>query len=377
MRYAALFLAGFLFVVTGQSWLNVASGHRISLDSPPVDFTAFYVAGKLIIEDPGSLYDFAKQKAIQAAISGETLSRKDILFYYPPIVALAFAPISLLPFSVAYVVMTLINLVCLSTALWYLIRNLHLNREQSTWLVLFAACNYGTWVGMLMGQLSFLALLLVTMFCFTPSSRVGLWVGLLTFKPSLALIPFVVLACQKRWRALLIGLGTVTMIAALSFAVIGPEQAAQYLSVSTRLASNNDYLTVEYARMNGIRALIYYFVVPDWRNGLYSLSLILLNLFIAIRVRKSDIIRGEVVLVMILAAPHLHDHDLAALLTIAVAFLLQDEKVSSIFALGLLALDVLPLLIVSASLPPLVPLIVLSYLLIRSIRPSGGAEKVE
>ncbi len=106
---------GFIASVATSDGLRPISGGRIGGDLP-----AFYGAGRIIMQGtPELLYSDDAQKRAQAdLLPGET--DVWIHFPYPPFVAVAYAPLTLLPFKTAYVAHTLLMVLCCLLAVRFL-----------------------------------------------------------------------------------------------------------------------------------------------------------------------------------------------------------------------------------------------------------------
>ena len=164
-------------------------------------------------------------------------------FFYPPFFAGMLVPLAWLPFSLAFITMSAVNLGCLTAVIALLRSKLQLSQPQMTWLVLSTFCNFGVHYAFLEAQTSFLVLLLVTEFVLSAqankSSGSGLWASLLCFKPQLIVGPLLVLLAWRRWREIgSIGI-IVTTMGILSFLAVGKDGIQAYVAL-TRLAAAGD-----------------------------------------------------------------------------------------------------------------------------------------
>jgi hypothetical protein len=331
--------------------------------------------------DRSSLYDLEKQRQIQEPIDpsrGEWV----LPYFYPPFFAIALVPLAWLSFSAAFVTMTLINLALLTLALKTLISTLALNSQQVKWLVLTVFCNYGVHYALLEGQTSFIALLLLVLFvsaCNNPPSRkAGIWTGLMAFKPQLTLVPVILLIARRRWSALGLVIIVLCLLGLISLSVIGPEGMRQYLLASRQAISAESYFPhmrpEQPERMHNLRALAYYFFAAPWRDYVWWIFTLLALAGAALNERvlesndRSSPRRWVITLcLLILATPHLHDHDVT-LLIVPTAFALKwtGGVISGSVALVLSVLGVLPLInaIGYPHFPPLLPIALLLFLAI-------------
>ena len=371
-------------------WWSIARYHNPTCTIYKPDFVSLYTGAKLIWTDKSSLYDLDRQRAIQYPIDP---SRGDwvLPFFYPPFFAVALVPFARLSFSAAFVTMTLINLILLMIALKTLITTLALKPQHVKWLVLTTFCNYGVHYALLEGQTSFIALLLLVLFVSafnTPASQeAGIWAGLMSFKPQLALVPVVLLVARRRWGALGLVMIVLGLLGLISSFVIGLEGIKQYLLASHQAISAESYFPhmrpEQPERMHNLRALAYFFFAAPWRDYVWWISTlvviarVVLNEWEREGADKNSPRRWLIILcVLILATPHLHDHDIT-LLIVPVAFALKwtGAVISGSVALAITVLGILPLInaIAYPHLPPLVPIALLLFLAVDYWREQTGS----
>jgi hypothetical protein len=377
-RIAALALGlglGLSAIIT-PCWWSIVRDHSPSCSIYKPDFISLYSGAKLMVTDPASLYDLERQRLVQQPIDP---SRGDwvLPFFYPPFFAVLLAPLAWLPFSTAFIAMTVVNLVLLIAAVKILIDKLALNRQQSNWLWLSTFCNYGVYYGLLEAQTSFLALMLLVLFVTgllgTAPSRPGIWSGLMFFKPPLALVPLLVLLCKTKWRELLSAVLVIAFFSLVSLMVVGSEGIAGYLALSRRAAAGDEFLHIQPEGMHNLRALAYFFFATPWRDYIWWAAAVAALALIVVRGRSND--RGgtpiaawvNILFALILVAPHLHSHDLA-LLVVPAALLLKwaGESVSPVVSLTIVALGMLSLIntVAYPHLPPLLPLALVIFLIV-------------
>ena len=210
----------------GLFTLVVAAGNafqsperRLGLDAFGQDFMAFYSAGKLALAGRGSeLYDFVALAQAQHAIAdraGVTMAATVAPWWNPPHVALAFAPLAMLPLRAALLVWTLVGLACLAAATVLLSRIVGeaspLRRHRWLAPALIVACP-ATLQAIGHGQNTLVSMLLMTLVVLAWRARAAMPAGvacaLLFYKPQLAAIVAVGLVATLGWRVvvgLLIG----------------------------------------------------------------------------------------------------------------------------------------------------------------------------
>jgi len=390
IRAVALGLGLGLSALMGSCWWSIVRDHSPTCSVYQPDFVSFYAAAKLMWTDRSALYDLEQQRLIQKPIDP---SRGDwvLPYVYPPFFAVILLPLAWLPFSLAFIAMTLVNLALLIASMKILKHKLQLNPQQSSCLILATFCNYGVHYALLEAQTSFIALTLLVLFVTALNSpatgKAGIWSGLLFFKPQLALIPLIVLIGGRKWVALGLAIGVVGFLGLVSLFTIGLDGLEQYITVSRRVTSGEDYFHImrpeQPERMHNLRALTFFFFTTPWKDYIWWISTVAGIALVTLISRARDGVDGIslrqwtiILAALILVTPHLHDHDLT-LLILPSAFFLKwaGDIVPPAAALTLVGLGMLSLIntIAYPHLPPLVPIALLSFLIVEHWR---GARKI-
>ena len=180
-----------------------------------VDFSAFYAAGSLAFT-PGVM-DLAAVVRWQAE-SGLPITP----FPYPATVALAYAPLALLPYGVAAALHVAIMFGVLLLAVRL---GADLLGIPQRWAMLGTLAWAPAAAGVISGQNTPLALLLVALAATglvrARSGLTGLAVGILAYKPQLVAPQLGFLALRGRWLALLVALGAIGVHYALGVVATG------------------------------------------------------------------------------------------------------------------------------------------------------------
>ncbi|MEY4510570.1 MAG: hypothetical protein RLZZ450_2692 [Pseudomonadota bacterium] len=227
------------------SVLNYSSGKPMVDRSDIIvgaDFSAFWIGGQLLRQGrEAELYDIAAQKSIHAALIAPARSDDVHPYINPPFFAVALQPLAALPYRTALSVWWSLGVATLLVVVWALRRELGPLREHS-WasLVFFSLAFYPTLAWFVYGQNSAFTLLLSCAFVLALrrgyDTCAGLALGLLLFKPQLALGPVLVLVTQRRGRALsgvAIGASVWLLIGLLG----APHAMRDYLFVAPQLFS--------------------------------------------------------------------------------------------------------------------------------------------
>jgi len=217
-----LFFAGYL-ILWGHFLLMTGSGLTDCWGNPVGgDFSTFWVASSLArAGDPGAAYDHPRLTAAAQAVFG---TPGPIHWTYPPTFLLMVLPLSLLPYPASLAVWLLAGL----GAFLVIVHRLAPHPLTICLTLAFPA----TLLNLITGQNGFLSaallgagLLLLDSAPFTG----GLLLGLLTFKPHLAVLIPLALMAGKRWRALLGMVTAAVGLVAASTLMLGPQVWVAFL----------------------------------------------------------------------------------------------------------------------------------------------------
>src|SRR6266403_2055984 len=120
LKAVALGVALALTVLTVQHWYGTFIHGHPPCDNCRSDFPSIYSGAKLAWQSPSALYDHASQLAIQKAIDPR-IGASTLPFTYPPFVAWVLMPLGWLPFSAAFLAITMINATLLVISLRLLV----------------------------------------------------------------------------------------------------------------------------------------------------------------------------------------------------------------------------------------------------------------
>lgn len=210
----SVYLAIFVFFV--YFW----RGELRNLFSPfCVDFGLFYAAGKMTLAgNVAQIFDVQAHHAMTELVLNLTLPYF-LPWLYPPFFLFVIVPLTLLPFDVALIVWLALTLEFMIVAAR---RMLPSHKKLAFLLVGFP----GVFLNLRWGQNGFLSTALLGLsIAFMETSPVlsGVMVGLLAYKPQLAILPFFVLLIKKNWKAILSAFSTVISASILSLLIFGKE----------------------------------------------------------------------------------------------------------------------------------------------------------
>ena len=202
-------------------------GAFVPIDPPTTtDFASFYAAGKLALAGtPELVYDQAAHHAAEMAATAPGIEYQ--FFFYPPVYLLLCTPLALLPYLPSFILFQTATL-----ALWLVVARRILRARGWAWCVPVLAYPAVFWtIGLGQNALLTAALLgAVTLLIDTRPWLAGLLLGLLCYKPHLALLVPVALAAGGYWRAFAAAALAVTTIVALSVLTFGLAPWQAYLA---------------------------------------------------------------------------------------------------------------------------------------------------
>lgn len=184
-----------------------------------VDFGLFYAAGKMTLS--GHVAQIFNVQAHHAVIE-QVLNLKLSYFLpwlYPPIFLLVIIPFALLPFNVALLLWLGLTLALMIFAAS---RMLPKRKKMAIMLLGFP----GIFLNFRWGQNGFLSAALLGFAIATMETSPvfsGVMIGLLAYKPQMAILPFFVLLVTKNWKALLSAMGTAVSVSLVSLLIFGKE----------------------------------------------------------------------------------------------------------------------------------------------------------
>jgi len=255
----ALFLAGMLSVNLSIAWNAV---ELIRKGYP--DFTIYYSSGRILVQGlRAQLYDEATQYRVQQQFaSGVSIRQGPLPYNHPPFEAIAFVPLSLLPYSAAYCVWNVINLIFLMTLLFFLRTALPGLRSISAvaWLFIWVAF-FPVFFALLQGQDVLLLVLLFTaayvLLRRNSDIIAGCCLGLGLFRFHLVLPLVLILLLQKRTKAIFGFLMVAITLGFISIAVVGWHGALAYPGQVWQMErAMEQHQTIFPLRMANIRGLL-------------------------------------------------------------------------------------------------------------------------
>ena len=332
---SALLIAGLsaLIVVYGALWQFMVAN---PVELTKKDFISQYTAGRIANSGNwGKVYDLGVQTVQQEKILGAPILSNDFApFMHPPFILPALALIAYLEYMPAYYAWAAIQfLLCLLSA-WVLLRVVPTLGNRKTLfagIVLF----FPAFISILSGQDSSLLLLGISLWVYGllkgKDRTAGLGLALAAIRPQIALLlalPFLF----KRRKVLWWFAAGALALAAFSIALVGVDGTIGFVRILGISASGEGYRTNEIAMVNFLG------LVERWFPGipinlahlggwaLYGLLAVCLCFLWMRSERIEEKQIGLAVLLAILAAPHLHYHDLVLFLVPIIALISGLKK---------------------------------------------------
>lgn len=373
LKAIALGLGLALSTLTVRHWWSIFNYGHPPCNNCVADFPQFYAGAKLVWESPSALYDYSAQLAIQKSVDTR-IEDTTQPFAYPPFTALLLMPLAWLPFSGAFAVMTLVNVGLLSLILLFLVRHLGLKQDQWKWLLLSTFCNFGVHSVVLGGQTSVVVLSCVTAFMFAMLNKkpfsAGFWSGCIFIKPQLLLVPFIVMAFKKLWKALFVSCLVVIILVSISIWIVGIPGIVSYLQLLRFYGTTESGFGSYPQYMHNLRALVQYYTSFSYARYAWvalvipiAVSTMWLNASAPDEERSTAALWVANFVAMMLLTPHLYAHDLT-LMIVPTALILKmcDGSIPWFVPSLLIFTGVFPILssVVGPQVPPLVPMIFLA-----------------
>jgi|GEM_PF-2565638 hypothetical protein len=311
------------------------------------DFIAYETAGRIV--DQGAvrrLYDLDLQqqvgKAIEVAGGVPADQYFRLAFDNPPLVALLFAPLALLPPALGLAIWTIFNVACTVVVAWLFLRALPVPSASVLFtLVLGLLLFWPDFLGYFYGQMMGLVLLLYALTAYWLQRRhdvaAGIALALLAaLKPQYALLLLLIVCMQWRRRTLPVMLLAGGVLALISLALVGLDGLRAYVGELGALdpyAGNGAYLIDPGAMINW-RAFLLQFLpgLPATAGFLLTNILAVVTIIVALVVWRRTENRGldpfgwpflVVTAATLLATYHSHIH--GAMLLLVPYLLLQGK----------------------------------------------------
>jgi hypothetical protein len=292
------------------------------------DYIAFYSAGWLVRSaDGAALYDPAVIEAAERALYPGTFD-EPFGFVMPVFVAWAFAPLSMLPYTVSYLAWVAINCALLASLILLVDRYVLAGLPGNIRLLFLgaAACSMPAIATIAFGQVDFVILTgLVLGYLLLRAERpwlAGIALCLVFVKPHFLAGVLLLLLAMREWRPLLVlAAGGVSLLVLPALATT-PDVLVENVRVLAAFPGQQDDMSVNAPVMANWRGFIVSLTnsgnVWFWAPGLLAIAAaataIAWPLLSAARSASLDRAYSLAMLLPILVSPHLHTQSLSLLL---------------------------------------------------------------
>jgi Glycosyltransferase family 87 len=284
------------------------------------DFSIFWTVSRLALEGKTILaYDYLYLLDQVREIAPVIKSR----WFYLPTYDLFVLPLALLPYGVSFFVFMTTTFICYSATLWRILPY----KETLWWCASFG----GAWINLRFGQNGFVTATLVGAALINLNTRptlAGMFIGLLTMKPHLAVLFPVALIAAKAWRTLISATITSIVFLCISTYIIGVDSllaSIASISQARELIENNESVGFwqimptffSFSRLLGLSVLTSYLLH-------YFISLIAtISTWLAWRRMSNSALRNAIFITStLLISPYLHIYDLTWL-ALAIAWFVK------------------------------------------------------
>jgi hypothetical protein len=237
-----------------------------------VDLRSYYTAGYLVrTGDAAHAYDYDTEKRIQSTVVTPN-AKTALLMFAPPFTALLFAPLTLAPFRIAFLIFFAVNLLLLALVILAMRPQLEsLSQRWRPFPALLFLSFLPVGFTLMMGQISIMLLLLYCL-CYIANQKdkpfvAGLLLSLALMKFQIALPAALLFLAWRQWRFFSGFLVGATALTALSAWIIGIGNFLPYLRsllVSSHAASTDPSAQADWA--------IYPYRMPNLYGLFISLS---------------------------------------------------------------------------------------------------------
>ena len=286
------------------------------------DYVQFYVMGSLVRDGRiDALYD-----ARAHLDEGQRRITPDLKFYaahpnYGPQVALAFAPLASLSYGWSLGVFLVISALCYGLSVWMVWRECEALRPYGRLVAVLAAASPLLLNVVRYAQASAIPLLALSL-AFAAFRRhrlflAGVAIGCLVFKPQLGILFGVVLIVSRQWRAVAGAAVAVAGQLAVAWIAAGSATMTRYASELWLLVRDPRLVETHASELHSLRGFVHLLVPYPSVVTVCAMAGLIVAVVLAVRTWSSTaplhLRFGEIIVLTILASPHLVSYDLLLL----------------------------------------------------------------
>jgi hypothetical protein len=294
------------------------------------DYIYFSVMGSLMSEGrTGALYDPDAHLEEARTRIDPALNLYAAHSNYGPQVAAAFVPLSRLSFGKSLALFLVLTSLAYAASVWWVWSLSPALRSYGGQVAILAAAFPAFFTLIRYAQLSALSLVLLSLVLLALARGrrfvAGLIFGLMVFKPQLAVVIALVMVLTGEWR--FVAGAAIAAAGELALAWLVSDTAAmrEYFAVLWTLARNPSLVQIYPGEVHSVRGFVQ-LLLPSWPAAASAAALIALivAVWLGARAWKSEAAVtwkwGQLVLLSVLASPHLLTYDLILLAIPLIAF---------------------------------------------------------
>jgi alpha-1,2-mannosyltransferase len=286
------------------------------------DYVQFYVMGSLVLEGRAdALYDGDAHLAEGRRVIDPGLPVYASHPNYSPHVALAFAPLALLPWEWSLALFLVLTTLCYGVGVWLIWRECPALRTHGSRVLVLAAASPLFFAQLRYGQTSAFALLFWSLafvaLCRNRPFLAGIVLGCLAYKPQMGIVVGVVFLAARQWQAVAGALSAVAAQLVVAWLATGWTTMDQYFRELGTLALNPSLVEIYPSEIHSLRGF-FQLLIPS-TPMVTACYLVTLVAVLAVAVRSWSgsgplpVRVGQLVLLSVLASPHLISYDLLLL----------------------------------------------------------------
>ena len=337
------------------------------------DFTNVYAAARIVVQGQGArLYDLQTQAQVEEGLYhwGGLF-----VFLHPPFEACLFAPLALMPYTIAYTIWGALNIL-----LWvffvYLLRPYVLIPRNPLQYLLLCFAFFPVWAAMMQGQTSILLLVLLSLAFVCMKRRrdgwAGVFLGLGLFKFPIVLPLVLILLLRGKWRLVAGFAWTAFMLGVVSLIAVGRAGVIGYVNLlaDTMRRPNYSLYGIHVSLMPNLRGFFHAILWPvpsgSAVNAVVVLASVLLIGYVAWRWRRQgpgegrsfDLMFAAALMISQATAYYVLIHDLspvllAVLLTVSSARYAEGSHWGHARTVIIVALYVIPVCLLRFNSAPM------------------------
>jgi alpha-1,2-mannosyltransferase len=286
------------------------------------DYIQFYVMGSLVLDGRAdALYDGDAHLAEGRRVIDPALPLYASHPNYSPHVALGFAPLAILPWGWSLALFLVLTTLCYGVSVWLVWRECPALRTHGWPVAILALASPLFFVQLRYGQTSAVALLFWSLafvaLCRNRPFLAGIALGCLAYKPQMGIVVGIVFLAARHWQVVAGALSAATAQLVVAWLASGWTTMGSYFKALGTLILNPSLVEIYPSEIHSLRGF-FQLLIPSTTvvTLCFSVSLVAV-LAVANRSWSGSgplpVRVGQLVLLSVLASPHLISYDLLLL----------------------------------------------------------------